>query len=98
LNETTTYVREDANEDLKFLRVLITMFDARTSVCKAMSQEIRRHFGKEWVFNTIINRNTQIAQAVIEGKTIYQKDSRAPGAKDHTALARELVSILEGKG
>jgi chromosome partitioning protein len=94
LIETAEYVREDANEDLKFLRGLITMYDARTSVCKSMDHEIRRHFGKERVFDNVINRNTVIAQAVIEGKTVYQKDPRAPGAKDHTALAKEILSIL----
>lgn len=94
LMETAGFVREDANEDLKFLRALVTMYDSRTSVAKTMVQEIRRHFGKERIFTTLINRNTLVAQAVIEGKTIYQKDTRAPGAKDHTALAQEIGTIL----
>lgn len=96
LIETTGFVREDANEDLKFLRALVTMYDARTSVAKTMVQEIRRHFGKDRVFQTLINRNTLVAQAVIEGKTVFQKDGRAPGAKDHLDLAEEIVTILEG--
>jgi chromosome partitioning protein len=94
LMETAGFVREDANEDLKFLRVLITMSDSRTSVAKTMAQEIRRHFGKDRVFENVINRNTLIAQAVIEGKSIFQKDTRAPGAKDHMSLAKELIRIL----
>ena len=72
------------------------MYDARTSVAKTMSQEIRRHFGKDRVFKTLINRNTMVAQAVIEGKTVFQKDGRAPGAKDHLDLAEEMISLLEG--
>ncbi len=96
LVETAGFVREDANEDLKFLRALVTMYDARTSVAKTMSQEIRRHFGKDRVFKTLINRNTMVAQAVIEGKTVFQKDGRAPGAKDHLDLAEEMISLLEG--
>jgi len=96
LMETAGFVREDANEDLKFLRVLVTMYDGRTSVAKTMAQEIRRHFGKDRVCSTVINRNTLLAQAVIEGKTIFLKDSRAPGAKDHLTLARELTQILGG--
>lgn len=94
LLETAGFVREDANQDLKFLRALITMYDARTSVAKTMEEEVRKHFGKERVFQTLINRNTMIAQAVIEGKTIFQKDGRAPGAKDHTDLAEEILRIL----
>lgn len=94
LLETAGFVREDANRDLKFLRALITMYDARTSVAKTMEDEVRKHFGKERVFHTLINRNTMLAQAVIEGKTIFQKDGRAPGAKDHTELAEEILSIL----
>ncbi len=94
LMETAGFVREDANNDLKFLKTLITMFDARTSVAKTMLQEINKHFGKERVFKTVINRNTLIAQSVIEGKSIFQKDSRAPGAKDHLDLAQEMVDIL----
>jgi len=94
LMETAGFVREDANDDLKFLRALVTMYDARTSVAKTMAQEIRRHFGKDRVFQTLINRNTLVAQSVIEGKTVFQKDSRAPGAKDHLDLAQEIVGIL----
>lgn len=94
LLETTGFVREDANDDLKFLRALVTMYDARTSVAKSMDEEVRRHFGKDRVFKTLINRNTLIAQAVIEGKTVFQKDSRAPGAKDHLELATEILDIL----
>ena len=94
LLETAGFVREDANQDLKFLRALITMYDARTSVAKTMEEEVRKHFGKERVFHTLINRNTMLAQAVIEGKTIFQKDGRAPGAKDHTELATEILGIL----
>ena len=71
------------------------MYDARTSVAKTMVQEIRRHFGKDRVFKTLINRNTLVAQAVIEGKTAFQKDSRSPGAKDHLDLAQEIIQILE---
>lgn len=94
LMETAGFVREDANGDLKFLKTLITMYDARTSVAKTMLQEINKHFGKDRVFRTVINRNTLIAQSVIEGKSIFQKDSRAPGAKDHLELAQEMVEIL----
>ena len=94
LLETAGFVREDANQDLKFLRALITMYDARTSVAKTMEEEVRKHFGKERVFHTLINRNTMLAQAVIEGKTIFQKDGRAPGAKDHAELATEILTIL----
>lgn len=94
LMETAGFVREDANEDLKFLRALVTMYDARTSVAKTMDEEVRRHFGKDRVFSTVINRNTLIAQAVIEGKTVFQKDTRAPGAKDHMALAKEILNLL----
>jgi len=95
LMETAGFIREDVNESLKFLRVLITMFDSRTSVAKSMADAIRKNFGEDRVFKTIINRNTLLAQAVIEGKTIYQKDTRAPGAKDHASLAREIRKILE---
>jgi len=94
LMETAGFVREDANEDLKFFRTLITMYDARTSVAKTMLQEINKHFGKDRVFRTVINRNTLIAQSVVEGKSIFQKDSRAPGAKDHQDLAEEIVALL----
>ena len=70
------------------------MYDARTSVAKTMLQEINKHFGKERVFRTVINRNTLIAQSVVEGKSIFQKDSRAPGAKDHLDLAQEIMDTL----
>ena len=87
-------IQSYANKDLRLLRILITMYDARTSISKAMRDAIQEKFHNQ-VFNTIINQNTIIANAALLNKTIFEQDDKAAGSKDYLALARELMTILE---
>ena len=92
LQNIITDVKENINEALRLQGILITMYDRRTSICKAMSEEIRSYFGDENVFKNVINRNTTLAQATLNGQTIFEYESRSPGAKDHMALAKEFLN------
>ncbi len=91
LQNTISDVQENINESLILMGILITMYDSRTSICKAMAEEIRSYFGDDNVFRTVINRNTTLAQATLNGKTIFEHESRSPGARDHLELAKELL-------
>jgi chromosome partitioning protein len=86
-------IRAYCNPDLKFLRVVITMYDARTSISRAMADEIRRAF-KGQVFETVINRNTVIAHSVLDGMTVFQKAAKAAGARDYLTLGKEVLEVL----
>ncbi len=96
LQNTISDVKENINEELNLAGILITRYDSRTSICGAMAEEIRSFFGEDNVFKTIINRNTTMEQAILNRKTIFEFESRSPGARDHLALAKELLDETGG--
>jgi len=89
--EIVEEVRDQINDSLSLLGVLITMYDHRTNISKAMRTEILRYFGEENIFNVIVNRNTAIEQATLNKQTIFEYANRAAGAKDYLEMAEEVV-------
>lgn len=92
LQNTISDVRENINESLQLAGILITMYDSRTNICKAMAEEIRTFFGENKVFKTVINRNTTLDQATLNRQTIFENDSRSQGARDYIRLAKEILN------
>lgn len=88
-------VREKGNPNLKFLRLLINSIDKRTSISKAITGQLINIFEENQIFNTQIPINTAFEKAESHGKTIFQFDATASGAKAFRSLSKELISILE---
>jgi chromosome partitioning protein len=82
------------NRNLNLLGILITLYDSRTSNSKRMEEVIRKQL-PDRLLNTIINRNTDISQAITKDKTVFQHDRRAQGAKDYLELAKEVIDRVE---
>jgi chromosome partitioning protein len=97
LQEIVEEVRDQINEGLALLGVLITMYDHRTNISKAMRAEILRYFGAENLFNVIVNRNTAIEQATLNKQTIFEYAPRAAGAKDYLETAEEVIDRDEAR-
>ncbi len=87
----------EGNPGLKFLRLLVTKVDRRTSVSRIITEELKAQFGHGYMFHTVIPINTAIQQAELLNKTIFSYDSSSPGAKAYRELAKELISILDNK-
>lgn len=87
-------ISRKANPDLKLLRLLITMVDRRTLASTAILQQIKKTFGPEEVFETIIPINTAFQQAELVDKTLCRYRPMASGAKAYKELAKELLNIL----
>lgn len=85
-----------SNNKLQLLGILITMHDQRTSISRAMREAIQEKFSDR-VFRTIINQNTAIAAAALSNNTIFEHDEKATGSKDYLSLAKEILTILEGR-
>lgn len=92
--EVVETIQETVNPSLKFLGVLVTMFDGRTTVSAAMEESIRRFFGEK-VFKTVIHRNTAISKAHLADKTVINFDARTPGAKNYREFTKEFLQWLE---
>ncbi len=90
LLETLERVRTSANPRLERVRVLLTMYDARTNLAQQVVDEVRAHFPGQ-VFETVIPRNVRLAEAPSYGQPIVLYDPFSRGAEGYRRLAEEVA-------
>jgi len=90
LLETIRIIQAGLNPDLHIEGILLTMYDKRLNLSRQVAEELKKHFG-EIVFDTVIHRNTRLAEAPSHGKPVIFYDASSKGAKDYLNLARELI-------
>lgn len=83
------------NPQLRIEGVLLTMFDVRNNLSLEVQQEVRKYL-KEKVYKTSIPRNVKLSEAPSSGKSIFEYDISASGAKAYAALAKEVIKQNEG--
>lgn len=93
LIEVVQQVRQGLNPQLELLGVLMTMYDARTSLSEQVKGEVAQYFGDK-LFETVIPRNVRLAEAPSHGASIAQYDKWSKGARAYKALAREVSRRL----
>ena len=91
LLSTIDLVRAHLNPALAIKGVVLTMFDARTTLSADVSAEVRRHLGDQ-VFQTQIPRSVRLAEAPSYGRPISQYSPASRGAQAYAALAAELLA------
>jgi chromosome partitioning protein len=90
LLQTIKIVQTHLNTNLDIEGVLLTMFDARLRLANQVVEEVKTHF-QDMVFNTLIQRNTKLAEAPSFGKTIIMHDVAGKGSTNYLNLAREIL-------
>jgi len=92
LLKTVELVRQHLNPKLQVLGAVMTMYDKRTALGRRVLREVRQTFPGH-VFDSVIPRNSELAEAPSSGTTIleYAKDSR--GAKAYEYLSEELLNL-----
>ncbi len=88
LNKIIAKVRKRSNPGLK-TRILITMFDKRTTHAREVAEEITKVFGDQ-VSPIIIKRTVKFADSTIAGKPLVHLDPTSEGADAYRQLAKEL--------
>jgi chromosome partitioning protein len=88
---TIDLVRDNLNPRLKLAGVLLTMYDARTTLSSDVAAEVRRHLGDR-VFETIVPRSVRLAEAPSYGRPIARYSPESRGAQAYQALAREIAA------
>ena len=91
LLNTIKIIKSKLNPALKIEGFLLTMFDNRLRLSNQVYEEVKRHFG-DLVFNTVISRNVRLSEAPSHGVSVLEYDSSSKGAKNYTALAKELIA------
>ncbi|HWH23601.1 MAG TPA: AAA family ATPase [Candidatus Limnocylindria bacterium] len=89
LLSTIDLVRDNLNPRLRLAGVLLTMYDARTTLSADVAAEVRRHLGTR-VFQAVIPRSVRLAEAPSFGRAIASHAPESAGARAYHDLAREV--------
>ena len=91
LLNTIKIIKSKLNPSLEIEGFLLTMFDSRLRLANQIYDEVKRHF-QELVFKTIIQRNVKLSEAPSHGIPVILYDADSTGAKNHLALAQEIIT------
>jgi chromosome partitioning protein len=86
-------VRRNTNPSID-VRLLVTLYDGRTRLSQMILSQIKQRYGRI-VFETVIPLDTKLRESPLFERPITQYASRARGAQEYRALARELLLCLE---
>lgn len=89
---TVQLVNTNLKTRTAIMGALLTMYDRKSRLHRAVEKEIRRKF-PGYVFEAVIPRNVSLAEAPSFGKTILQYDPYSHGAKAYRQLAEEVLRM-----
>jgi len=92
LLDTVEMVKEHLNPQIQVLGAVLTMYDRRTQLSRKIVRDVRRSFPGH-VFDSVIPRNTELAEAPASGKTILEYADGSRGAKAYEYLSEELLNL-----
>ncbi|MDP3710521.1 MAG: ParA family protein [bacterium] len=92
LMHTIRMINANFKMKIGIMGALLTMYDRKSRLHRAVEKEIRRKF-PGYVFETVIPRNVSLAEAPSFGKTILQYDPYSHGAKAYRQLAQEVLKL-----
>lgn len=87
---TLRRVRGALNSDLKLAGFLLTLYDGRTRLSRAVASEVRDHF-PDSTFTTIIPRNVRVAEAPSHGLPVVTYAPDSAGASAYQIWTEELL-------
>jgi chromosome partitioning protein len=91
LMETIQVVKKRLNKSLNVTGVICTRYDKRKRLNIEVAENIKSYFGEK-VFHTMIRDNIALAEAPIEGKTIFDYEPKSHGAEDYMELCKEIIN------
>lgn len=97
LLHTVGLVQKNLNPDLEVSTILLTMYNASTNLSAQVADEVRNFFGDK-VLETVIPRNTYVAEAPSFGQSVLTYDPGSSGAVAYLAAAREIAQRGQAGG
>lgn len=85
-------VRDALNPQLLLGGIIMTMYDSRTALARAVVAEVREHFPQ--TLETVVPRNVRLAEAPSHGATIMEYAPQSPAAKAYCQVADEVLQRL----
>ena len=90
LKNTIHIVKQSLNPELEIEGLLLSMFDQRLRLANVVVNEVRE-FAQDYVFHTIIHRNSKIGEAPSMKQPVLMYDARSQGAVNFLNLAKEFL-------
>lgn len=90
LKNTIALVKQGYNPDLQVEGLLISMYDSRLRLANAIVEEVRNS-SNDYVFETIIHRNSRVAEAPMQHVPVAMYDVNSKGAVNFFNLAEEFL-------
>lgn len=87
---TIDQIRATLNPVLDIQGVVLTMHDSRTALSREVVANVRSFFGPK-VYDTLIPRNTRVAEAPSHGKPLILYDYDCAGSQAYIRLASEII-------
>jgi chromosome partitioning protein len=90
LKNTIALVKKGYNPDLQVEGLIISMYDSRLRLANAIVEEVRNS-SSDYVFETIIHRNSRVAEAPMQHLPVALYDVSSKGATNFFNLAEEFL-------
>jgi chromosome partitioning protein len=94
LLETIEDVRQFANEKLRVLGVLPTMYDSRTTHARKVLLEVEEHYGLP-MFDPPVPKSVRFAEAPAIGQSVLQHAPTSAGAHAYRALSSRVYDAMQ---
>ena len=91
LLNTVKIIKKKLNPKLEIEGFLLTMYDSPLRLANQIYDEVKRHF-QELVFKSVIQRNVKLSESPSHGLPVILYDADSTGAKNHLALAKEIIN------
>jgi chromosome partitioning protein len=90
LLDAVARVRQEVPLTLETTHILLTKFDARTTLSAHVRDILRESFGAE-TLHTVIHVNVDLVRAQMAGQSIFAYDRTSRGAQDYQHVVEELL-------
>lgn len=90
LKNTINLVRKQINPDLEIEGIVLTMYDSRLRLANIVVEEVRES-ASDFVFETIIHRNSKIGESPSVHRPVVMYDAGCKGTINYLNLSREFL-------
>ncbi len=96
LLQTFDIVKKRLNDSLEITGIIPCLYDSRTKLGQEILEKIKEYFDDK-VFNTAIRKNVKLSESPSHGLPIMAYAPDSNGARDYTALTKEIIAQEESE-
>jgi chromosome partitioning protein len=90
LKNTISLVKDNLNQDLEIEGIVLSMYDRRLRMANLVVEEVNAII-KDFIFDTIIHRNSKIGESPSAGLPVILYDASSKGTSNFLNLANEFL-------